>query len=127
MFKPNEIIKFGGLILACIVIVFVFRTFNPSENSFFYTCPIYEYTGLQCAGCGSQRAFHQLLHFHIGEAIQLNVLFVISIPFILLAIGIKTWNWIFSTNFQIAFLKHRYFYMFWVIAILGFAILRNVL
>lgn len=37
-------------------------------------------TGLQCPGCGSQRAIHALLHGDIISAWRFNALLVISIP-----------------------------------------------
>lgn len=43
-------------------------------------------TGLDCPGCGSQRAVHELLHGHIQSAFYLNPLFVVSLPYVFAAI-----------------------------------------
>ncbi|MFV0506503.1 MAG: DUF2752 domain-containing protein [Bacteroidales bacterium] len=43
-------------------------------------------TGYQCPGCGSQRALHQLLHLNIDEALKLNALFVVGLPYVLFGI-----------------------------------------
>lgn len=40
-------------------------------------------TGLDCAGCGSQRAIHELLHFNFVKAFQHNPLLIFFIPYIL--------------------------------------------
>jgi hypothetical protein len=40
----------------------------------------HQVTGLDCPGCGAQRALHQLLRGHFIAAIRLNAMFVISLP-----------------------------------------------
>jgi len=40
-------------------------------------CMFHRITGLQCPGCGMTRAFHALMHGHISEALEYNLL---SIP-----------------------------------------------
>ena len=60
--------------------------FEPGQNGFFPKCPFRVLTGLTCPGCGSTRALHQILHGHIVAAFTLNPLFVIAIPFLLLAL-----------------------------------------
>ena len=57
--------------------------FNPSNFAFFPKCPFRMMTGLQCPGCGSTRAFYQLLHLHPVAAFKLNPLMVLMLPFIL--------------------------------------------
>lgn len=57
---------------------------NPYEQEYFFiSCPFYKITGYQCPGCGSQRAFHELLHFHFFEALKQNALFLVAIPYFL--------------------------------------------
>lgn len=48
-------------------------------------------TGLNCPGCGSLRATHCLLHGNVGDAIKLNPLLVISIPFLAFLIAKPSW------------------------------------
>lgn len=40
--------------------------------------------GLRCPGCGSQRAIHELLHLHFGDAFRYNPLVILSIPYLAL-------------------------------------------
>lgn len=41
-------------------------------------------TGLECPGCGAQRAIHSLLNGDFVSALHFNVLTVIAIPYLLL-------------------------------------------
>ncbi len=52
----------------------IFYFFSPYEFSFFPKCPFYKYTGLHCAGCGTQRALYHLVHFEVLQAIRSNIL-----------------------------------------------------
>ena len=67
---------------AVTVFVFFFNPASPS-NQFFPKCPFRMITGLQCPGCGSTRAFYQLLHLHPIAAFKLNPLMVLTLPFII--------------------------------------------
>lgn len=53
---------------------------NPTSAGFFPKCLMYAITGLYCPGCGSARASHELLHGHVGQAADYNILFVIAMP-----------------------------------------------
>ena len=77
--RVAKIVLFGG----GIVVLAVLGMFDPSKFSFFPRCPFLLLTGLQCPGCGTQRALHQLLHLHIGEAFRYNAMMVMAIPLLL--------------------------------------------
>ena len=66
----------------CLVSLYFF--IDPSKSGYFLKCPLKTITGYECAGCGVQRAFHELLHFRLLEALKLNPLFVISAPVLLM-------------------------------------------
>ena len=112
-------------VVIILVIVGYYFLLNPYEQEYFFiSCPFYQISGYQCPGCGSQRAFHELLHLRIFEAIKQNVLFVLAIPYVLL---------IFYTSFhQEKYQKLRQILMgnktlliLLVVAIL-FGVLRNL-
>ncbi|MCP3962891.1 MAG: DUF2752 domain-containing protein [bacterium] len=70
----------------CAVAVAVFlAVVNPATAGFLPPCPFHELSGLHCPGCGSTRALHHLLNGHLGAAFGLNLLMVISLPFLLYA------------------------------------------
>src|ERR1043166_7297636 len=58
----------------------VFFVFDPARVPLFPACMFHRLTGLDCPGCGAQRALHQLLHGNIVAALRLNAMFVLSLP-----------------------------------------------
>ena len=62
------------------VALLVLGLFDPSVSAFFPKCPFLLLTGLQCPGCGTQRALHQLLHLRLREALEYNAMMVAALP-----------------------------------------------
>ncbi|AZI70207.1 DUF2752 domain-containing protein [Cloacibacterium normanense] len=98
---------------------------NPYEQEYFFiSCPFYKISGYQCSGCGSQRAFHEILHLNFEEAFHQNALVLLGIPYFSL---------IFFTSFcQEKFAKLRQFLigkktiLILFIFIILFGIFRNL-
>jgi hypothetical protein len=88
--KSHVLILFTVAVAASLLYFY----FDPSLGKFFPSCPFYTITGLFCPGCGSQRAFHELLHGHIINAAAHNLLFVLFTPLMLFS-AIVTANNIF--------------------------------
>lgn len=65
--------------------IYVYYRYDPGLYAWFPKCPFRSLTGLQCPGCGSQRAIHALLHGQVIAAFQQNALVPLAIPY--LAIG----------------------------------------
>src|SRR5437879_3830667 len=55
--------------------------FPPAQYSFYPRCPIRELFDVQCPGCGGTRAIAALLRGHILEAMNLNALITLLLPF----------------------------------------------
>jgi hypothetical protein len=112
--------KLSILSAAVIAGGWVLYTFPPGTVSFYPPCAFRALTGLQCAGCGTTRALHQLLHGNIGEAFRLNPM--------LFAVGLMG---IFSVpsvlrNEVPPFLMKRWFAWTALTVVVGWSILRNV-
>ena len=45
---------------------------DPASSPYLPGCLFYRLTGLYCAGCGSIRACHELIHFHPLAALRYN-------------------------------------------------------
>ena len=70
--------------LACIVLFL----FDPAARDDPYpNCPFLWLTGYYCPGCGSLRAYHQLLRGDPGTALGLNPLTVIALPALAYAVA----------------------------------------
>lgn len=68
----------------CLIGLYFF--IDPSKSAYFLKCPLKTITGYECAGCGVQRAFHELLHFRFLEAFKYNPLFIIAILFLVICL-----------------------------------------
>ena len=71
-----------GLGIAALAVLFY--VFDPATAGFFPRCPSLLITGFKCAGCGSQRALHALLHGDFAAAWALNPLLLLALPYVAL-------------------------------------------
>jgi len=119
-------LKAGLLVIFLGGLALIYKTYNPLESHWFPKCPFLSLTGLQCPGCGSQRALHHLLNFHITEATRENLLLVLSIPYILTGL---IFNLIKSTDPSFLQWRKRLFgpraIMVVLVVILAFWVIRN--
>ena len=100
---------------------------NPLVPDFPIKCPWRTLTGTLCPACGFQRSFHAFLHGRILEALSYNLYFIISIPYVILAV-ISTW---YNVNHQFdkfyCFVYHRYTLRIYFISYFLWWVIRNVL
>lgn len=47
---------------------------DPSRATFFPVCPLLQFTGFACPGCGLTRGFHALFHGDVVTALDFNLL-----------------------------------------------------
>jgi Protein of unknown function (DUF2752) len=71
-----------ALIIAAGAALVTLGIFDPATSGLFPPCPFRALTGWYCPGCGSMRAFHQLLHGNLRIAFALNPFAVTSLPFL---------------------------------------------
>lgn len=117
-------LKVAGLVvgLAAVAVVFAFA---PDRYVFYPRCALYSLTGLQCPGCGSLRALHQLLHGNFGLAFQLNPLLIVLTPVLGLVFVWRSARAKFGYPVASLFEKPLWLWVIFVIA-LAFAIGRNL-
>ena len=75
------VVAVGGAGLVCATVLAVG---DPSRGGF-PACPLHSLTGLNCPGCGTQRALHALLHGHVGIALHDNAFAILALPVLLYA------------------------------------------
>ena len=78
---PAKKIVLAGLLFGGFGVALILFLFDPLQSSIYPVCPLHHFTGLNCPGCGSLRALHQLLHGNFAEAMHLNPFLVFSLPF----------------------------------------------
>lgn len=72
----------GAAALAGVVLLGVSDPYRPGSHPL---CPVLALTGLYCAGCGGQRAVHDLAHLDVVGAWGMNPLLVLAAPVAVLA------------------------------------------
>jgi hypothetical protein len=72
----------GAFVVLATTGAILLRLFDPAHSLVFPPCPLHYFTGMYCPGCGSLRAIHALLHGDLRQAVAMNVLTVILLPFI---------------------------------------------
>jgi hypothetical protein len=121
-------LRWPVLITVGCVLVFIYREFNPEAILYFPKCPFMLLTGLECPGCGSQRAIHHLLNLEILPALKENTLMVIALPYITIGITLDS---IRNASEKVSTIRQRFYgrYAMYIslFLILTFWIGRNLL
>ncbi len=61
---------------------------TPASETWILKCPLFQFTGLQCPLCGSQRAIHDMLHGNIISSWHYNpALWVFALYLMFIASG----------------------------------------
>jgi Protein of unknown function (DUF2752) len=104
---------------------FVLLRFPPGQNHFYPLCPVYEFLHVQCPGCGATRALAALLRGRLHEALELNALITLAVPFAV-AYGIF-WYWRFVRREEVRWPRFSPVGLVGAMVLaVGFAIVRNL-
>jgi hypothetical protein len=68
-------------LLVPVGLVILYRA-EPTEASYYPRCPFHQLTGLHCAGCGTTRCLHALLHGEVRQALAYNALTFLALPYL---------------------------------------------
>ncbi len=123
-YKKKALISVAAILVVTAVVIFFY--IDPNAYPLFPKCPFLVITDLECPGCGSQRAFHQLLHFDISGAFHQNTLVVLFGPYIVLGFYLEY----FDGDNKLPRIKNALFGKYAAISILvviiGYWIGRNI-
>lgn len=75
-----------AILATVIFLLYIYGSFDPTDaeiGKYFPKCPVKLLTGLQCPGCGIQRAIHELLHGDLIGALSQNWFLVFSLSYLL--------------------------------------------
>ncbi|CAO5164136.1 DUF2752 domain-containing protein [Frankia sp. AiPs1] len=72
----------GFAVVGAVAVLAAIRVYavDPAHPGHYPACPFRWATSLDCPGCGTLRAAHQVLHGHLGEAANYNLFFVVVAP-----------------------------------------------
>ena len=118
----NGLLAIAGLgaVAACLALFH----FDPEKTWIYPTCQFHQLTGLDCPGCGSQRALHALLHGRVLAALHFNLLLVLSLPIFFGLLFRSAWR-AFKGR-KPAIVLHPSWAWWYVAAWVLFGILRNL-
>ncbi|WP_405336212.1 DUF2752 domain-containing protein [Psychroserpens sp.] len=114
-----------GIVITLLGVLSLYFFWNPSEHNIFPKCPFYSLTGIYCAGCGSQRAIHQIMNGHIITGIRHNYLLIV----VFIVLSYKALIFILNKIYNKAFFDvfHKPFATkIILVLVLLFWILRNI-
>ena len=117
-------IAIGLLLLAALALLLLVDT---AQSVWMHKCPFKLLTGLQCPGCGGQRAVHALLHGDVVGALRYNWFLIYAAPYLLLLIVERFFlqgDW--QQKVQ-RFAENRHVVMFYVVSYCVWLVARNIL
>ena len=123
--NPLDRARLVALIIAAWAALAALRIYDPATSDLFPPCPFRSLTGWYCPGCGSLRAFHQLLHGNLRVAFALNPLAVTSLPFLAYAMLSHALRILRGRGLPMIVLPGAAIRMM-AVAIVAFGILRNI-
>jgi hypothetical protein len=113
-------------VLATLGLVYLAQN-DPEGGALFPQCVFKKVTGFHCAGCGSTRAAHAMMHFDLETAFRKNSLLVVTFPLLLLGIVMEGSAWLWGERYRGPRVHLSTFWAWTVpVVIFGFWILRNV-
>lgn len=112
------------IILVIGIIITIYYLFDPNSH-LFPQCIFYRLTGWQCAGCGSQRMLHALLHGDFASAWHYNAMILILSPIFVTMIIAGLFRNKLSKLYNIV--NSKYAISCILITIVAWWILRNIL
>lgn len=89
IWKRYRWVFYGTGVAVLGIAVYVYYTYDPAVHKWFPQCPFKALTGLDCPGCGSQRAVHALLHGEFQQAFLHNALLAPFVPYLTLGFGYR--------------------------------------
>lgn len=89
-------------------------------------CPVRQFTGFYCAGCGASRALRSLLHLQFYQAFRYNPALALLLPFIGVYIAARMFDYVKTGGNHID--RRLSFRLVWWVAVLlvVYSVVRNI-
>ena len=112
-------------VAVAVIAMAIYFVFDPSDTgNLFPKCVFRVFTGYQCPGCGSQRAFHALLHGDLCGAMRYNAALPIG-GLLMVIYLVAEWKRMSWPRFYAA-MNNRWMGYGILISLLAWWVLRNV-
>lgn len=82
-----RVIRLIGLLAGLLALWLLWAVLRDMLDLELLFCGFHKVTGYYCPGCGAMRALDSLLHFDVYQAVRFNVLFVLTLPALLLVLA----------------------------------------
>lgn len=111
--RTRKVLYLAALALAPIACIGLYLVNPAAKDDPYPNCPFFLLTGYYCPGCGTLRAYHQLMHGEAGVAMGLNPLTVLALPAMVYAVasawltgfrgtGLPKPKWVASAGWSVA-------------------------
>lgn len=118
----SPLLAIGGLSAATLAL----HLRDPHEQYSWGICPSAA-VGLSCPGCGGLRAVNDLTHGDLAAAASSNLLFVVLVPFAVVALGLWAADrWRGAGASTVPWGRLKPFYPALVVAVVAFTVVRNL-
>jgi hypothetical protein len=94
---------------------------DPNQAGHYPTCPFRAYAGVDCPGCGSLRALHDLAQGNVAGALDHNALMVLFLPLL----GVELARWVAGRPAS-PVLRWRYAPLFAMVVLGAWMLVRNL-
>lgn len=94
---------------------------DPNVPGHFPTCPIRAVFGIDCPGCGSLRALHDLAHGNVTGALDHNALLFVVLPLVL----VEALRWVVGRP-SMPWLMKRHTPMLVLAVVVAWTVVRNI-
>jgi len=122
--RSRAMLPVAAVGLGALALTSLLALVDPHEPGHYPSCPTVALTGFFCAGCGTLRAMNSLTRLDLAGAWDMNPLFVLAAPFLVLAWfawARRSWTGTPRRRAMPAWLAWGL-----LAVVLGFSVLRNV-
>jgi hypothetical protein len=124
--RKGEIFRIIVIAATVSVLALLYFFIDARHSHFFPACPFFNLTGLYCPGCGSQRAISALLHGDFRDAVDCNLMLVVSMPLLVYSAFVAVFN-VFRTKPEVQKIFYStVFVRLFLVAVVLFGVLRNI-
>lgn len=118
----RRLLTVAGIIAVAALIAVYYAL--PPDSGVYPRCMFRQLTGLDCPGCGSQRAIHALLHGDVAQAWHYNAMLIVGLPLVALIAAAHTLRGRWPALHRL--LNSQTLILLILASIIGWTVIRNI-